>query len=134
MSRRPARKERRTQQTRPASSVKPALRWTGVLFAFAANLLLVTLGDAIARGLPFGINAEMLATVLAPLIAGAATAVYAGTRGGMHALAGAGAALPILALIIFRGNWPLAVFATAFCIMGAAGTELLLRRRPGPTR
>jgi hypothetical protein len=134
VSRRSTRKDRRAQPSKPSTVAKPALRWTGVVFAFAANLLLVTLGDAIARGLPWGINAEMLATVLAPLLAGVATAIYAGTRGGMHALAGASAALPILALVIFRGNWPLAVFATAFCIMGAAGTELILRRNTGAKR
>lgn len=116
-----------SRTSRPA---KKPLRWTGVLFAFAANLLLVTLGDALARVIPGGINTEMLATVVAPLIAGAATAVYAGDRGGMHALFGAGLALPVLGLVIFRGVWPLAIFATCFCIMGAAIMEIVVRRQP----
>lgn len=120
--------------SRRTQTKKPALRWTGILFAFAATLLLVTLGDALARVLSFGINAELLATVLAPLLAGIATAYYAGSRGGMHALVGAALAFPILALVIFRGVWPLAIFAASFCIMGAAGTELLMRRSPGARR
>jgi membrane-bound metal-dependent hydrolase YbcI (DUF457 family) len=118
--------------TRSAQPAKPPLRWTGVLFAFAATLLLVTLGDIVAQALPFGINAELLATVISPILAGIATALYTGSRGGMHAFVGALIAFPILGLVIFRGVWPLAVFATAFCIMAAAATEIIQRRREPP--
>jgi hypothetical protein len=97
---------------------KQPLRWTGVLFAFAANLLLVT-------------GSTALATVFAPLLAGAATAIYTRTRGGLHALVGAAIALPLITLLVFPLNWPLAIFATLFCVLGAALTELGLRR---PTR
>ena len=103
---------------------KEPIRWTGVLFAFAANLLLVTTADAITG--PDGSTA--LATVFAPLIAGGATAIYTKSRGGLHALIGAAIALPIIAFIVFPANWPLAIFATLFCIMGATLTELGLRR------
>lgn len=103
---------------------KEPLRWTGILFAFAANLLLVTGADALGPWM----NAETLATVFAPLIAGAATALYTRHRGGLHALVGAAIALPVLAIIVFPTAWPLAIFATLFCIMGAAVTELGLRR------
>jgi hypothetical protein len=102
---------------------KESLRWTGILFAFAANLLLVTGADALASR----IGAESLTTVFAPLIAGAATALYTRQRGGLHALVGAAIALPVLALVVFPTAWPLAIFATLFCIMGAAVTELGLR-------
>lgn len=118
--------------TRSVQPTKQPLRWTGVLFAFAANLMLVTLGDMAAQALPFGINAELLATVVAPVIAGIAVALYTGSRGGMHAFAGAILAFPILGFIIFRGVWPLAIFATAFCTMAAAATELIQRRRQQP--
>jgi hypothetical protein len=97
-----------------------------VIFAFAANLLLVTVADLLAG--PAGSTA--LATVFAPLVAGGATAIYTRARGGLHAAIGAAIALPILAFIIFPTEWPLAIFATLFCILGAALTELGLRRPP----
>ncbi len=103
---------------------KEPLLWTGIIFAFAANLLLVTGADAIAG--PEG--STSLATVFAPLIAGAATAIYTRARGGLHALIGAAIALPVLAFIVFPTAWPLAIFATLFCVMGATLTELGLSR------
>jgi hypothetical protein len=103
---------------------KEPIRWTGVLFAFAANLLLVTVADYFAR--PSGSTA--LTTVFAPLIAGGVTAIYTQTRGGIHALIGALIALPVLTFVVFPTAWPLAIFATLFCVMGAALTELGLRR------
>jgi hypothetical protein len=111
-------------------SSRESLRWTGIVFAFAANLLLVTSADALSNTLG-GADSTSLATVFAPLIAGAATALYTRNRGGLHALVGAAIALPVLAFIVFPTAWPLAIFATLFCIMGATLTELGLRR---PTR
>ena len=105
-------------------STKEPLRWTGVMFAFAANLLLVTGADWLVG--PNG--STSLATVFAPLVAGGATAIYTRTRGGFHAMIGAAFALPILAFIVFPTAWPLAIFATLFCILGATLTELGLRR------
>lgn len=112
------------------TSSKPStqpLRWTGVIFAFAATLLLATVTDMIVG--PSGNSA--LPTVFAPLIAGAATALYTRTRGGMHALIGAAIALPLLVFIVFPNAWPRAIFAALFCVLGATLTELGLRR---PTR
>jgi hypothetical protein len=103
---------------------KEPLRWTGIVFAFAANLLLVTVADALAGAT----GSTTLATVFAPLIAGAATALYTGQRGALHALIGAAIALPVLVFVIFPTSWPLAIFATLFCVLGAALTELGLRR------
>jgi hypothetical protein len=110
-----------------SSSAKEPIRWTGVLFAFAATLLLVTLADY-AVG-PTGSTA--ITTVFAPLIAGSATAIYTRTRGGLHALIGAAIALPILVFVLFPTQWPLALFAALFCVLGASLTELGLR---GPKR
>ncbi|MCC6458461.1 MAG: hypothetical protein IT328_26160 [Caldilineaceae bacterium] len=104
---------------------KEPIRWTGVLFAFAATLLLVTGADAL---IGIGNNASAIVTVFAPLVAGAATALYTRSRGGLHALIGALIALPALAFIVFPNAWPLAIFATLFCILGATLTELGLRR------
>jgi hypothetical protein len=97
------------------------------LFAFAANLLLVTAADMLSGAT----GGTALATVFAPLIAGGATALYTRSRGGLHALIGAAIALPILVFIVFPTAWPLAIFATLFCVLGASLTELGLRR---PTR
>jgi hypothetical protein len=103
-------------------SSKEPIRWTGVMFAFAANLLLVTVADYLG-----GAESSMAPTVLAPLVAGAATALYVKTRGGIHAFIGAAIALPVLAFVTFPDEWPLAVFATLFCVLGATLTELGLR-------
>jgi hypothetical protein len=113
---------------RTSAPPKTPLRWPGILFAFAANTLAVTLTDSLVRRLSLGLNAETLATVVAPLLAGMATALYTGSRGGMHALAGSIIAVPVLLFFVFGGAWPLAVFAAAFCTMGAALTELGQRR------
>ncbi len=109
--------------TKSTPSKDPIL-WTGILFAFAANLLLVTAADVLVG--PQG--STSLATVFAPLVAGAATTIYTRTRGGLHALIGAAIALPVLAFLVFPTAWPLAIFATLFCVMGATLTELGLSR------
>jgi hypothetical protein len=103
---------------------KEPIRWTGVIFAFAANLLLVTVADTLSGAS----GSTALPTVFAPLVAGGATAIYTKTRGALHALIGAALTLPILVLIVFPMAWPLAIFATLFCVLGASLTELGLRR------
>jgi len=115
--------------SRPTASspAQAPLRWTGILFAFAATLLLVTLADyAIGES-----GSTAITTVFAPLIAGGATALYTRTRGGPHALIGAAIALPLLVFVVFPTQWPLALFASLFCVLGASLTELGLR---GPKR
>ena len=111
---------------RPA---RPPLRWTGILFALAANLLLTTAADMLAQRLPFGFDSELLATIAAPLLAGVLTALYVRQRGGMHAFLGALISLPILALWIFSGNWQLAILSFSFCTLGGALSEIALRSR-----
>jgi hypothetical protein len=113
------------------NQTKEPLRWTGILFAFAATILFVTAADALTNILRTGESSRTLATVFAPLTAGAATAIYTRQRGGLHALIGATLALPVLAFVVFPTAWPLAIFAILFCIMGAAVTELGLRRPTG---
>lgn len=117
---------RQPTNKRPA---KPPLRWTGVLFAFAANLLLTTTADMLAQRLPFGFDSELLATIAAPLLAGVLTALYVRQRGGMHAFLGALISLPVLALWIFGGNWQLAILTFSFCTLGGALSEIVLRGR-----
>lgn len=116
----------RNRQNRPPKS---PLRWTGVLFAFAANLLLTTTADILAARLPFGLNTELLATVIAPLLAGFLAARYVKERGGMHAFIGGWIGVPVLALFVFPQNWQFAVFSGAFCTLGGALTEIAMRRR-----
>ena len=115
--------------TAQRGAAKPPLRWTGILFALAANLLLVTLADTIAGRIGGSLYWELLATVVAPLTAGVATALYTGVRGAMHAALGGLLSLPVLALVVFPSAWSLAVLSAAFCALGGAFTELATRRR-----
>jgi hypothetical protein len=107
---------------------KPPLLWTGVLFALAANLLLVTLADLLHRGLPGGLPAPtILIVVIAPLLAGILTERYTRHRGAMHAFVGGMASIPLLALYVLPGGWSLAILAGAFCTLGGALMELRSR-------
>jgi hypothetical protein len=117
------------RQPKQSQAVKPPIRWTGVLFALAANTLLVTLADSLVARIGGSLNLEMLATVVAPLIAGIVSALYTRERGTMHAFLGALLSMPILYLVVFAGAWPLAVFAMAFCTLGGAFTEIATRRK-----
>jgi hypothetical protein len=113
---------------RPARSNKPPLLATGILFALAANLLLPTALEASVGLWDVGQLLWWLTGVVAPLVAGALTALYTRQRGAMHALIGGMISVPILALFVFPGNWQLAIFAGCFCAFGGAITELFLRR------
>ncbi len=108
---------------------KPPLLWTGVLFALAANLLLVTVADSGAEQWQLGGRFEMLAVMIGALLAGSFTAFYVRQRGGIHAFIGGMISIPILGLFILAGVWQIAIFAGAFCTLGGALTELWLRRR-----
>lgn len=115
---------------KPAMSTsKPPLKWTAVLFAFAANMLLVTVTNSLVQALGGPPEWEVLATLVAPFIAGVLTAFYARQRGAMHAfLGGLLSVLPLL-LFVFGGVWQLAVFAGCFCTLGGALTEIFTRGR-----
>ena len=95
----------------------------------AANLLLTTGADIVVRRLQVSLDYEIIATLVAPFIAGLLSALYARQRGAMHAFIGGMLSVPILAIYVFALNWQLAVFAGAFCGLGGAMTEILLRRR-----
>ena len=118
-----------TPPTRLPPGAKPPLRWTAVLFAFAATLLLVTVLDGLVRTLQLSPTFEALATLIAPFTAGVLTAFYARVRGGMHAALGSLLSVPVLAVFIFNGVWIVALLAGCFCTLGGAITELLLRSR-----
>ena len=107
------------------TTTKPPIRWTGILFAFAANILLVT---ALSSFLPTG-DISDLATIVGPILAGVVTAIYVGQRGGMHAFIGGLISIPVLALFIVSGDWQAAVIAGAFCGFGGSLTEIIMRRR-----
>jgi sugar phosphate permease len=108
---------------------KPPLKWTAILFAFAANVLLVTVTNGLVQTLQWPPEFEVLATLVAPLLAGTLTALYVPHRGGMHAFWGGMLSILPLAIFIFNGVWQLALFAGCFCTMGGAITEILTRKR-----
>jgi len=111
------------------STPKPPLKWTAVLFAFAANMLLVTVTNSLVQALGWPPELEVLATLVAPLVAGVLTALYARQRGGMHAFLGGLLSVLPLMLFVFSGVWQLAVFAGCFCTLGGALTEIFTRAR-----
>jgi hypothetical protein len=49
----------------------------------------------------------------------------------MHAFLGGILSIPILGLFVLPGAWQLAIFAGAFCTLGGAVTEIVMRRRGG---
>lgn len=108
---------------------KPPLQWTGVLFALAANLMLVTLVEVLSHQLGLGNWAWLLAGIAAPLLAGLLTARYTGQRGAIHAFLGGLISIPIIGLLILPDAWQFALFAGAYCTLGGAVTELATRRR-----
>jgi hypothetical protein len=110
-------------------AAKPRLRWTGVLFAFAANVLAVNLAHRLVQFIDWSPSFELLATLFAPLLVGVATAYYTRQRGAMHALIGGMASVLVLTYVPFAGVWQLAVLAGAFCTLGGALTELMQRSR-----
>ena len=109
------------------NTTKPPLRWTGVIFALAAKLLLPTAIEIIAEPWICGAMLLALVSIIAPLIAGAVTASYAPTRG--HArLPRRAISVPILGFLVFPGQWQFAIFAGAFCTLGGTIMELVMRR------
>jgi hypothetical protein len=102
-----------------------------VIFAFAVNMLLVTVGTGLVQTLRLPIEFESIATLAGPLLTGVLTAIYTGQRGAMHAfLGGMLSALP-LTFFVFQGAWQPALYAGAFCTIGGALAEIVLRRRAG---
>ncbi len=100
-----------------------------MLFALAANLLLVTVADSMAEQLQWRGNLESIAVICGALLAGGFTAFYVRQRGGIHAFIGGMISIPLLGLVILAGAWQLAILAGAFCTLGGAITELGLRRQ-----
>lgn len=118
---------RRTRRAAPATP-KPQLRWEGALFAFATNLMLVTVLTGLVQTLNLSIEFETIATLAGPLLAGVLTALYVRQRGGMHAFLGGMLSVLPLTFFIFQGSWQPALYAGAFCTIGGALTEVFLRR------
>ena len=108
---------------------KSPLRWAGVLFALVVNMLLVTLADMIVARLAPASSMMILATAVAPLVAGILAALYVKQRGGAHAFLGGMLSAPLLTFLVFSGVWQFGLLAGAFCALGGAITEVLLRDR-----
>jgi hypothetical protein len=117
-------KQSRRNQPRPP---KPPLRWTGVLFAFAVNTLLVSATQILLNLLGTGLNFELFATMIAPLTAGVITTLYVKQRGGMHAVLGGMLSVPFLTFLTFGGIWQFGILAGAFCGLAGSITEVLTR-------
>lgn len=108
---------------------RPPIQWSGVLFAFAANVLVVNLVQMVVIRLGLNATWEALATLAGPVLVGAATAFYTRKRGGIHAFLGGMASIVVLGLGAFEGNWQFAILAGSFCAFGGIAAELFLRTR-----
>jgi hypothetical protein len=119
--------------SRHRTSTKPAIPilWSGVLFAIACNLLLVTVVDLLLRDRALDLGLALTLRLLAPLVAGLLTALYVRQRGGIHAFIGGMITIPLLALLVFYGNWQSALLAGALCALAGAIGEVALRYRFG---
>jgi hypothetical protein len=102
----------------------------GIAFAFAINLLLVSLvfvffssGWQIASDLLVGI------ALVVALFAGILTTWYVGPRSGIHAFIGGLLSVPVLGIFVIPGNWGIALLAGSFCAAGGILGEFFLRRR-----
>lgn len=112
-----------------STATAPAIRITGIIFALAANLLLVTVGDYVITAQGLGVNSSVAVRLLLPLLAGAATTLYVGRRGGIHAMIGGMISVPIIALAILPGAWRVSLLVGALCALGGAVIEVMWRRR-----
>ncbi len=118
-----------TRPTRRApAQPKSPLKWQGAIFAFAVNMILVTVLNGLVQTMNLPIEFETIATLLGPLLAGVLTALYVQQRGGMHAFLGGMLSVLPLTIFIFQGAWQPALYAGAFCTIGGAVTEVFQRR------
>jgi len=111
-----------------SSPARQPIRPTGIIFALAANLLLVTVADYLISALALGVNVSVAVRLFLPFLAGVATTIYVGQRGAIHAFIGAMISVPILALAILPGAWGVSLIAGALCAMGGAVTEVGWRK------
>jgi hypothetical protein len=119
---------RRKEESTSQPTQKPPLQPLGVVFALAANMLVVTAAHILVVNSGLPPEAEVLATFVGPVVVGIATAFYVRERGGIHAFLGGMVSVPLLAYIVFSGYWQPALFAGAFCGLSGSVAEVLLRR------
>ena len=108
---------------------RPPFRPSGVIFAFALNLLLVTLMLFVGSGLTTrsGILAGL--PLVGSAVAGLATAFYVRRRAAVHAVLGGLLSAPALALFVLpNANWSYAILAGTFCGVGGIVGEFRQRR------
>jgi hypothetical protein len=121
---------RSKQKSKSGSRTERApIRWVGVLFAVALNLLLVTLADLAVRQLGLDVTPSVALRLFAPFVAGVLTTLYVGTRGSMHAFLGGLISVPLVALFVLSGAWRVSLLAGIFCALGGAVTEVVRRGR-----
>lgn len=108
---------------------KPPIQPSGIVFALAMNVMLVTAAHMLVAQTTLPASAEVLATFVGPVITGVLTALYVGQRGGIHAFIGGLLSVPILTYLVFSGYWQFGIFAGAFCGLAGSLMELASRRR-----
>lgn len=111
------------------SPTRPPLRITGIVFAFALNLFLVSVVHISAGNLGLLNSLWIAAALVAALVAGLVTTFYVRERSGIHAFLGGVLSVPVLAIFILGGNWSFALLAGSFCAVGGIVGEYYRRRR-----
>ncbi|MBX3001951.1 MAG: hypothetical protein KF893_25730 [Caldilineaceae bacterium] len=110
---------------------KPALRITGIAFAFALNLFLISVTSLAGTSWDLPVDLLTALILIAAVIAGLLTTWYVGARSGIHAFIGGLVSAPVLGLFVLAGNWQLALLAGSFCALGGIAGEFFQRRRRG---
>jgi hypothetical protein len=110
---------------------KPALRITGIGFAFALNLFLISVTSLLGTGWGMAVDLLTPLILIAAVFAGLITTWYVGARSGIHAFLGGLLSIPVLGLFVLAGNWQLSLLAGSFCALGGIVGEFFQRRRGG---
>lgn len=109
-------------------SPRPPLRVTGVLFALALNLLLVSAGMMVTNQLGAIGLVRPLLMLGAAALGGVVTTLYVGQRGGVHAFVGGMLSIPLLGFLIVPGEWAFAIYAGTACALGGLLTQQFRRQ------
>ncbi len=108
---------------------RSSISWTGIVLAFALNLLLVTLGLFVAQNAPWPHLLENGLILILALLAGVMTGFYVQRRSAIHAFIGGMLSALVLMIFILPGNWSFSLLAGALCAAGGILVEYNRTRR-----
>jgi Na+/H+ antiporter NhaA len=104
------------------------LSWTGIVLAFALNLMLVTLGLFFAQSSGIPNQAATPIALGGALVAGIIAGLYVGKRSAMHTFLGGMLSAIALMVFVLPGKWSFALLAGSLCALGGILVEYRSRR------